>query len=209
MDAELAIVVRRLTVCPLTFSTMPLLMLKDLPRYECLLEAAREYPDLDPSATEVFLNLLRTGDEAFRVTEDHLAQHDITHGRFGVLMALWGNCHREGRETPLGPAEIAERTGVTRATVTGLVDTLERAGFVARTPHSDDRRMTSVALTLAGEAVLAKILPEHFRQMAWLMGTLTESERKAFVQLLTKVMARAAERPVAVAEELAVAAARV
>ena len=53
---------------------MPLLLLKDLPRYECLLEAAREFPDLDPSATEVFLNLLRTGDEAFRVAEAHLAE---------------------------------------------------------------------------------------------------------------------------------------
>ena len=66
---------------------MPLLMLKDLPRYECLLEAAREFPDLDPSATEVFLHLLRTGDEAFRVVEAHLAQHDITQGGFSVLMA--------------------------------------------------------------------------------------------------------------------------
>src|SRR4051812_28434291 len=116
---------------------MPLLMLKDLPRYECLLEAAREFPDLDPSATEVFLHVLRTGDEAFRVSVDNLARHEITDGRFGVLMALWGNCQRAGKESPLSPAEIAERTGVTRATVTGLVDTLERSGLVARAPHSD------------------------------------------------------------------------
>src|SRR5688572_7686658 len=98
---------------------MPLLMLKDLPRYECLLEASREYPDLDPSATEAFLHLLRTGDEAFRVVETHLAKHDITQGRFGVLMALWGNCQRDGGRAALSPAEIAERTGVTRATITG------------------------------------------------------------------------------------------
>src|SRR5919112_6657199 len=103
---------------------MPLLMLKDLPRYECLLEASREFPDLDPSATEVFLHLLRAGDEAFRVVESHLAQHEISQGRFGVLMALWGNCQRSGRDV-LTPAELAERTGVTRATITGLVDTLE------------------------------------------------------------------------------------
>jgi DNA-binding MarR family transcriptional regulator len=184
---------------------MPHLMLKNLPRYECLLEAAREFPDLDPSATEAFLHLLRTGDEAFRVAEAHLAEHEITQGRFGVLMALWGNCHREGREVPLSPAEIAERTGVTRATVTGLIDTLERAGLVARTPHSDDRRMTSVVMTPRGEGILQKILPAHFRQMAWLMGPLDESERKSLVALLTKVLRRAAERP-ATADELEPAA---
>src|SRR5215203_1675193 len=103
---------------------MPLLMLKDLPRYECLIEASREFPDLDPSATEVFLHLLRSGDEAFRVVESHLATHDISQGRFGVMMALWGNCQRTGAKTALTPAELAERTGVTRATITGLVDTL-------------------------------------------------------------------------------------
>ena len=174
---------------------MPLLMLKDLPRYECLLEASREFPDLDPSATEVFLHLLRSGDEAFRIVDSHLAQHDISQGRFGVLMALWGNCQRNGREVPLTPAELAERTGVTRATITGLVDTLERAGYVTRTPHPDDRRMMSVGLTGRGEKLLAKILPEHFRRMAWLMGRLSESERKVFVGLLTKVLERAAEQP--------------
>src|SRR5262245_28946382 len=163
---------------------MPLLMLKNLPRYECLLEASREFPDLDPSATEVFLHLLRAGDEAFRVVESQLAQHDITQGRFGVLMALWGNCQRAGSETdrPLTPAELAERTGVTRATITGLVDTLERAGLVTRTPHPEDRRMMSVELTKRGEQLLARIMPEHFRKMAWLMGPLSEEERKEFVR---------------------------
>lgn len=179
---------------------MPHLMLKDLPRYECLLEAAREFPDLDPSATEVFLHLLRAGDEAFRIVEEHLAQHEISQGRFGVLMALWGNCQQPdcGPGGALTPAELAERTGVTRATITGLVDTLERAGLVTRTPHAEDRRMMSVGLTKRAEKLLARILPPHFRRMAWLMEPLSESERKTFVRLLTKVLGRAtADAPLA------------
>jgi DNA-binding MarR family transcriptional regulator len=187
---------------------MPLLMLKNLPRYECLLEASREFPDLDPSATEAFLHLLRTGDEAFRVVESHLARHDITQGRFGVLMALWGNCQREGGKASLSPAEIADRTGVTRATVTGLIDTLERAGLVARAPNSADRRMTAVGITARGEKLLAKILPEHFRQMAWLLAPLSEAERKTLVRLMTKVLARAAEHPAGHAADSARAAGR-
>jgi DNA-binding MarR family transcriptional regulator len=176
---------------------MPLLMLKDLPRYECLLEASREFPDLDPSATEVFLHLLRAGDEAFRVVEAQLAQHEITQGRFGVLMALWGNCQRADTENekPLTPAELADRTGVTRATMTGLVDTLERAGLVTRTPHQEDRRMMCVSLTKRGEKLLAQIMPDHFRRMAWLMAPLSENERKTFVRLLSKVLSRASEEP--------------
>lgn len=176
---------------------MPLLMLKDLPRYECLLEAAREFPDLVPSATEVFLHLLRAGDEAFRIVDSDLAQHDLSQGGFGVLMALWGNCRRatSASARALSPAELADRTGVTRATITGLVDTLERAGLVTRKPHHDDRRMLSVDLTPQGERLVAEILPRHFRRMAWLMEPLTERERKVFVGLLSKVMQRAGEEP--------------
>ncbi len=174
---------------------MPLLMLKDLPRYECLLEAAREFPDLDPSATEVFLHLLRTGDEAFRVVEAHLALHGLTQGGFSVLMALWGCCQRSGLDSTLSPAALAERTGVTRATMTGLVDTLERDGLVRRAPDQDDRRMMTVELTARGEKLLRKILPQHFRRMAWLMAPLSEEERTTFVGLLAKIAQRATDAP--------------
>ncbi|MEY2878670.1 MAG: hypothetical protein RLZZ15_1050 [Verrucomicrobiota bacterium] len=170
-------------------------MLKDLPRYENLLEAAREFPDLDPSATEAFLHLLRTGDEAFRVVESHLATHAITQGGFSVLMALWGCCQREGEDSKLSPATLAEHTGVTRATMTGLIDTLEGDGLVRRAPDRDDRRMMTVELTPRGEKRLLQILPPHFRRMAWLMAPLSEPERKTFVRLLNKVLSRAADEP--------------
>jgi DNA-binding MarR family transcriptional regulator len=137
---------------------MPLLLLKDLPRYECLLEGAKEFPDLDPSACEVFLHLLRTGDEAFRVAEPNLIEHNISQGRFSVLMLLWNPAHRrqlaDGAacdEGPHSPAELAEAAGVTRATMTGLIDTLERDGLVRREPDPLDRRMMSVRLTAKAE----------------------------------------------------------
>ena len=177
---------------------MRLLLLKDLPRYECLLEAAREFPDLDPSATEAFLHLLRSGDEAFRIVESHLAGHNTSQGRFSLLMCLWRACRQDQScscDQTLSPAELADRTGVTRATITGLVDTLERDGFVTRTPDLSDRRMMSVRLTPRGERLLREILPSHFQRMAWLMEPLDEEERRTMVRLLNKITQRAAENP--------------
>src|SRR3954466_10166703 len=112
---------------------MPLLLLKDLPRYECLLEGAKEFPELDPSACEAFLHLLRTSDEVFGVSERYLTENNISQGRFSVLMLLWksGRQGESGRPSPCAPgprtpAELADAAGVTRATMTGLIDTLER-----------------------------------------------------------------------------------
>ncbi len=180
---------------------MPHLLLKDLPRYECLLEAAKEFPDLDPSAAEAFLHLLRTSDEVSGVNERNLADHNMSHGRFGVLMLLWRGgqprtakaamCQAEDCGGPRTPAELADAAGVTRATMTGLVDTLERDGYVKREPDPDDRRMMSVLLTAKGERFLHDFLPGHFKSIAALMATLSESERKTLVRLLGKIQQQA------------------
>ena len=179
---------------------MPHLLLKDLPRYECLLEAAKEFPDLDPSAAEAFLHLLRTGDEVFGLTDKNLSDHNISHGRFGVMMLLWRGGESSDSELmaannckggPRTPAELAEAAGVTRATMTGLIDTLERDGFVKREPDPNDRRMMSVRLTPEGERFLTGFLPGHFQAIASLMSPLSEAERKTLVQLLAKVQQHA------------------
>jgi DNA-binding MarR family transcriptional regulator len=188
---------------------MPHLMLKDLPRYECLMEAAREFPDLDPSAAEAYLHLLRTADDVFALAEGQLAQHGISHGRFGVLMLLWRSSAPRNGDVPITqppcgprtPAELADAAGVTRATMTGLIDTLERDGFVVREPDPSDRRMLLVRLTKKAENFLARYLPVHFRLANAVMSALTESERKTLVRLLGKVQQEASKHPLAQSAE--------
>jgi DNA-binding MarR family transcriptional regulator len=168
---------------------MPLLMLKDVPRYECILAAAQQFPDLDPSACEAYLHLLRAADEVYHAREGSLARYDLSQGRFTVLMLLLDKT--ENRAVPRTPAELAESAGVTRATMTGLIDTLERNGLVKREPDPVDRRMMSVHLTVRGQEALRQVLPDHFQWMAALMAPLAEGERKTLVRLLAKVSQRA------------------
>lgn len=174
---------------------MPLILLKNLPRYECLLEASQQFPDLEPSACEAFLHLLRAGDEALSVTERHLARHNVTQGRFGVLMILLQSRDDDCLRRPLSPAELADRTGVTRATITGLVDTLERDGLVKREPDAADRRMMAVSLTAKGEELSHSLLPGYFQQMTAFMHPLSAAERRTLVQLLTKLVRPSAPEP--------------
>lgn len=158
------------------------MMLKDLPRYECLLELAQRYPDLNPSAAEAYLHLRRTSADVAQTMEQGLAGHNITPGRFGVLILL-----NRDPEHPVSPADLADRVGVARATMTGLIDTLERDGLVKREPSSEDRRMLLVQLTPKGREFLERILPDHFRRISALMRHLAAPEHKALVALLAKI----------------------
>ena len=168
---------------------MSFLMLKNLPRYDCLLEASKQFPDLDPTACEVYLHLLRSGDEAFRFSEAFFSSRNLSRGRFTVLMLLLDKMKNE--PVARTPAELADLAGVTRATMTGLVDTLERDELVRREPDKADRRMMLVTLTEKGIEQLRSILPEHFRRIAALIAPLTEEERKTLVLLLNQVAEQA------------------
>jgi DNA-binding MarR family transcriptional regulator len=159
-----------------------MLLLKEVPQYECLLERSKRYPELDPSAMEAFLHLLRTSTDVFSAFRGLLARHEISKGRFVVLILL-----NRDQEKPVKLADLAERADVTRATMTGLVDTLERDGFVRREEAPEDRRMVFVRLTAHGRTFLDGILPDYFRRIATLMCRLTEAERKTLVALLGKI----------------------
>ncbi len=51
---------------------------------------------------------------------------------------------------PAAVGELARAVGVSSRNVTGLVDTLERAGMVQRVPDAEDRRVVRVVITEGG-----------------------------------------------------------
>jgi DNA-binding MarR family transcriptional regulator len=171
---------------------MPLLLLKDLPRFDCLLQAAERYPALEPSAFEGFLHLLRTGDSVFASESAFLAEHGISQGRFTVLMLLNRHCN-----APSTPAGLADQAAVTRATMSGLMDTLEKDGMLIRETAQDDRRTVLVRLTEKGQQIIDSLLPDYCRRVSAIMEPLTAPERKQLVHLLQKIQQGLAPEPAA------------
>ncbi|MCU1663722.1 MAG: hypothetical protein QOI36_6135 [Pseudonocardiales bacterium] len=65
-----------------------------------------------------------------------------------------------GIHGPLTPGRLAELTGLTTGTVTGVIDRLERAGYARRERDVSDRR--KVLVTPVPEAMAS--LTEHYRE---------------------------------------------
>lgn len=93
----------------------------------------------------------------------------------------------EGAGTPLSPTTIAERLLVTTASVTSLLDTLEKRGFVARSPDPDDRRKLLVTLTDAGQDVVDAFLPQVVAVQTALVAGLSEPQRRELLKGLTAI----------------------
>ena len=90
-------------------------------------------PDANARATEAVMNTIRTADLLF----DRIGRLLRPLGVSSAGGLVLGQLRDHG---PMSPSDIGERLIVTRTTVTGVVDSLERRGYVRREPNPSDRR---------------------------------------------------------------------
>jgi DNA-binding MarR family transcriptional regulator len=157
-----------------------------VPRYERLKRLAERFPQLDLSAIQTCIGMLHLAHELTGAYDAHLARYGLSMGRFIVLIRLFTSEETEGG-TGLTPAELAESSCVSRATMTGLLDTLEKDELISRQDHPEDRRMYTVRLTSKGRTLLNGMLPDHYGRISALMAPLSDAERATFQDLMTKV----------------------
>lgn len=110
-----------------------------------------------------------------------LAPYGLSEGRFILLFLL------ETAPKGLAPNVLAQRSGVTRATVTGLLDGLEREALIERQHDTSDRRAICITLTPKGKQIAKKVFDEHTRWIANLFSNLSIAERQQLMSLLSKV----------------------
>ncbi len=137
-------------------------------------------PDANVRATEAVMNTMRTADMLFDRIGRLLRPLGVSAAGGLVLGIL-----RDGG--PLAPSELGARLIVTRATVTGVVDSLERRGFVRRAPNPSDRRSVLVEITPEGLDVVGQVRTLiHRHERDW-MGVLSEAELRAYIELLHRI----------------------
>jgi DNA-binding MarR family transcriptional regulator len=142
---------------------------------------AEQYPGADKLATEAVLNLIRTTSLITTELEARYRRYGLTGAGYNVLMIL------TGADRPLAPHELGDRLLVSRATVTGLLDTLQRQGLIERATCVHDRRMTMIAPTDKARALLADVWLEHFPAQTEMMSALSDREKETLIRLLGKL----------------------
>ena len=159
-----------------------MLQLKDLPTPEVLAKFAKRYPDADVTAVSSVLQLLRVATDLSIALDVCLSKHGLLQGRWWVLILLM----REQSKTSQ-PSILADKAGVTRATMTGLLDGLEQSGLVAREFAKDDRRTVLIKLTDAGVIKLDDVMPDYYRRIRLCMQGLDEEQRQQLQKILALI----------------------
>lgn len=145
--------------------------LSDTPTPKILKSQSDRFEGLDMTKVFACMDFMRVAKGAMTAFYGHFHAFDISPGKYSVLMELLA---LDG-ETGLPPSELAARIGVSRATVTGLVDGLKRQGFISRVEDERDRRSLKICLTKAGREFMDELLPVQFHRMALMMSKLDEN----------------------------------
>jgi len=134
---------------------------------------------------EALLSVVRTSDQLQIRFARLLREYGLTSPtQYNILRILRG----EGKPLPI--LEIASRTITVVPGITGLIDRLERAGFVRRLRCEKDRRVIYVALTDHATTTLADIDEPLLALHRKVLGHLSQTELKELIRLLEKVRER-------------------
>jgi MarR family transcriptional regulator, 2-MHQ and catechol-resistance regulon repressor len=131
--------------------------------------------------TLVVLNIIQTANKLSPFLNRDLKELALTSVQLNVLLLL-----KETEGQGLTLSEIGRRLLVSKPNITGLIDRIERKGFIERNT-TDDRRVTIVKLTGQGMDLLEHIAPQHQKMLAELTRGLDEEKKRNLIQLMVEL----------------------
>ena len=138
---------------------------------------------IDFKALSVSSNLFRAATAVRNHLERSvLAPHELSWTAFVVLWVVW-------IWEPIETRQIAEEGGFSKATLTGVLSTLEGRKLVVRKKSKTDGRLVLVELTAAGRKLMKQLFPEFNKQETYLASVLSATSQDATAEALRKITA--------------------
>jgi DNA-binding MarR family transcriptional regulator len=139
------------------------------------------------TAFELTTAVMATADAFLRESQRLFRPFGLTAAQYNVLNVLAPEA--EG----MSQRELSDYLVVDRSNVTGLLDRMEKAGWVRRDDDPADRRVYRVTLTPAGRKLWLKVEPRYHAVVAQVTRGITAKQMTECVALLNRLAAGAAQ----------------
>ena len=94
-----------------------------------------------------------------------------------------------GRHGPMSASELAKRAGLHPATMTGILDRLERGGWIARERHPSDRRAVAIRVLRDRGGELFRLYAGMNASMDDICAGYTDAELELLADFLSRATA--------------------
>jgi DNA-binding MarR family transcriptional regulator len=96
---------------------------------------------------------------------------------------------------PLSQRELGERLGLTKGTVSRIIDLLAERGWVCRARSTDDARVVVVRLTPSGRAAARRLATRRRSRLSELLDNLPAADRRRVIDALALLTEAARAQP--------------
>jgi DNA-binding MarR family transcriptional regulator len=127
------------------------------------------------------VEVVRTGTAFVALANRVLSDYQLSAAARQALAVL------DGAGEPLSPTEIARRLIISTASVTSLLDTLERRELVERRPDPNDRRGLLIAITPAAQRLVQQYVPQIVALQTAVMNDIDEHDRQQVIAVLRRI----------------------
>ena len=136
---------------------------------------------LDYEAMAVASNLFRAANAVRNHLERTVLQpHDLTWTAFVVLWVTW-------IWEPIETRQIAEEGGFSKATLSGVLTTLEGRELVTRERSATDGRLVLVRLTPSGRRLMKRLFPEFNAQEQVVVSAIPREQLPDAAEMLRRL----------------------
>ncbi len=131
----------------------------------------------------IFFQLAKASQAGTRYWQEKVSKHGVTAVQAMVLSFL-------SDQDEISSGNLGNRVQLDSATLTGIIDRLDKAGLVERRNHPNDRRAILICLTDQGKKIGNKIRKLIKNANRAFLSNLTDEEEIIFRALLRKVLAK-------------------
>lgn len=89
---------------------------------------------------------------------------------------------------PCHAGDLSRAMHIAAPTVSGIVDRLEKNGYLKRLPDKDDRRAVTVSLTLKGEKIVHKLRQSIMERWMIILKTVPPEDQENILMMLKKII---------------------
>ena len=138
--------------------------------------------DIDHDSMAALSNIFRVAAKFRTYVERNILDHyDLSFTGFTILWIVWIRGPQQFKE-------LAIDCGVSKGTLTGIIKTLVKTGYISRKPHKTDGRRLMIQLSPKGRSLISRIFPRVNGAEILFTADLKSQEKRKLAKLLRIIL---------------------
>ncbi len=132
-------------------------------------------------ANDVLIDLVKIANMLTKAADQFFRPYNITTAQYNALIILRNSSEKISQQ------QLSSQMVVSRSDITGIVDKIEKVGYVKRVSHKYDRRIKLLEITKKGLDLIKQVEDTYYERVEKITNDLSLADLKNLDQIIVKI----------------------